>query len=376
MSGDSEVKVRAAVSRGVGMVTSIEDLLLAAPGPGEVRVAIDACAVCHSDLMFLDGGWSIDFPVVLGHEAAGRVVELGEGVDNVAVGDRVVVSLIRACGACRACRRGHDVACTGDLALRDRSPLSDLNGKPVTHGLGTAAFAEQVVVHRSQVASFADSVPAEAAALLGCGVLTGVGAVTNTARVGKGDSVVVIGCGGVGLSVVQGARLAGADPIIAVDPLPAKQEAALRFGATHSTGPDGTTDRLVEATGGHLADHVFITTAAPGAFAGATSMLNRMGALVLVGIPAEGVTVEIDPGVLAVANQRILGSKMGTARLCEDVPRLIGQYQAGLLDLDGMITSTHSLDDIDTAFDEARSGEVIRTVVVFDHADNVKDPSG
>lgn len=368
MSGNGDVKVRAAVSRGVAMATSVEELVLAAPGAGEVRVAIDACAVCHSDLMFLDGGWATDFPVVLGHEAAGHVVELGEGVDNVAVGDRVVVSLIRACGECRACRRGHDVACNGDLALRHRSPLSDLNGDPVAHGLGTAAFAEQVVVHRSQVAAFPDSVPSEAAALLGCGVLTGVGAVTNTAQVGEGESVVVIGCGGVGLSVVQGARLAGADPIVAVDPLVSKQESALKFGATHATGPDDTADRLTGATGGRLADHVFVTTAAAGAFAGATGLLDRMGSLVLVGIPAEGVTFDIDPGVLAVANQRILGSKMGTARLAEDVPRLVDQYLSGQLDLDGMVTSTYSLDEIDTAFAEARSGEAIRTVVVFDHS--------
>ncbi|HJL89241.1 MAG TPA: alcohol dehydrogenase catalytic domain-containing protein [Acidimicrobiales bacterium] len=373
MSGNGEVKVRAAVSRGVGMATSIKELLLAAPGADEVRVAIDACAVCHSDLMFLDGGWSIDFPVVLGHEAAGRVVELGEGVDNVAAGDRVVVSLIRACGNCRACQRGHDVACTGDLALLHRSPLSDLDGEPVTHGLGTAAFAEQVVVHCSQVAAFPDTVPPEAAALLGCGVLTGVGAVTNTAQVGAEDAVVVIGCGGVGLSVIQGARLAGADPIIAVDPLPTKQEAALGFGATHATGPDGIAELLTKATGGRLADHVFVTTAAPGAFAGAADQLDRMGSLVLVGIPAEGVKINIDPGLLAVANQRILGSKMGTARLAEDVPRLVDQYLAGLLDLDSMVTSTHSLDDIDTAFAEARSGEAIRTVVVFDHSGHTGD---
>ena len=376
MSGNGGVTVRAAVSRGIGMATSIEELLLAAPGTDEVRVAIDACAVCHSDLMFLDGGWSIDFPVVLGHEATGRVVELGEGVDNVAVGDRVVVSLIRACGDCRACRRGHDVACTGDLALRHRSPLSDLNGEPVAQGLGTAAFAEQVVVHRSQVVTFEHSVPAEVAALLGCGVLTGVGAVTNTAQVGSEDAVVVIGCGGVGLSVVQGSRLAGADPIIAVDPLVAKQEAALRFGATHATEPDGIADLLVEATGGRLADHVFVTTAAPGAFTGAASLLDRMGSLVLVGIPAEGVTVNIDPGVLAISNQKILGSKMGTARLAEDVPRLVDQYLAGRLDLDGMVTSTHPLNDIDTAFAEARSGEVIRTVVVFDHTDRLEEATG
>ncbi|HJO79920.1 MAG: alcohol dehydrogenase catalytic domain-containing protein [Acidimicrobiales bacterium] len=370
MSGNGQVTVRAAVSRGVGMATSIEELLLTEPGTDEVRVAIDACAVCHSDLMFLDGGWPVEFPVVLGHEAAGRVLELGKGVDDITVGDRVVVSLIRSCGNCRACRRGNDVACTGDYALSHRSPLSDFDGEPVTQGLGTAAFAEQVVVHRSQVVPHRDNVPAEVAALLGCGVLTGVGAVTNTAQVEDDDAVVVIGCGGVGLSVVQGARLAGANPIVAVDPLVGKQEVALRLGATHATGPDGLTAMLAEATGGRLADQVFVTTATPGAFTGAAALLDRMGSLVLVGIPAEGVTVDIDPGLLASANQKILGSKMGTARLAVDVPRLVDQYLAGLLDLDGMVTSLHSLDNIDTAFAEARSGEVIRTVVVFDHTGN------
>ena len=359
--------VRAAVSRAVGAPASIEELHLAPPHRDEVRVAVAACAVCHSDLMFMDGGWATAFPVVLGHEAAGRVVEVGTGVHDVTVGDRVVVSLIRTCGECLACRRGHDVACTGNAEVDRRSPLTDLAGSPVAQGLGTGAFAEQVVVHRSQVVPIPTGVPAEAAALLGCGVLTGVGAVTNTARVDHGDAVVVIGCGGVGLSAVQGARMAGADPILAIDPLEAKQEAALRLGATHAVEPgDGNAAILERATGGRLADHVFVTTAAPGAFVGATGLLAPMGSLVLVGMPAHGVTVDIDPTALAAANQAILGCKMGTARLAVDVPRLVDHYLGGRLDLNGMVTTTHSLDDIDSAFDEARSGEVIRTVIVFD----------
>ena len=240
MSGNGEVKVRAAVSRGVGMATSIKELLLAAPGADEVRVAIDACAVCHSDLMFLDGGWSIDFPVVLGHEAAGRVVELGEGVDNVAAGDRVVVSLIRACGDCRACRRGHDVACTGDLALRHRSPLSDLNGEPVTHGLGTAAFADQVVVHRSQVVPHPADVPSTSASLLACGVLTGAGAVHNTAQVQAGDVVAVVGCGGGGIGAPPGGPGARGGQSVGRQPPPPQRGAeALVTAGAGSGGGEG-----------------------------------------------------------------------------------------------------------------------------------------
>ena len=200
-----------------------------------------AWAFCHSDLSYLDGTWATEFPLVLGHEAAGYVVELGNPVADsegatepgLAVGDPVVVTLVRTCGECRACQRGHDVACTGDFPIASKSPLVAADGDRIPQGLNVGAFAEQVVVHRSQVVRLPDDIDPLVACLLGCGVLTGSGAVTNTARVTAGDSVVVVGCGGVGIGAVQAARIAGADPIVAVDPTPDKREAAQGFGATH-----------------------------------------------------------------------------------------------------------------------------------------------
>ena len=368
MSGPTSTPIRAAVTRGVGRPTSVETLHLASPGPDEVRVALSACAVCHSDLMYIDGGWATGFPLVLGHEAAGRIVETGPGVDDLAAGTKVVVSLIRSCGTCRACRRGHHVTCSGSFRLADHSPLTDGDGRPVAQGLNTGAFAEQVVVHRSQVVPLPDGVPARTAALLGCGVLTGAGAARNSSPVGPDDTVVVIGCGGVGLGTVQAARLAGADAIVAVDPVADKRSAALDVGATHAADPttDDVAAAIQTATGGRLADQVFITTAAGAALDDAVDLLAPMGALVLVGMPADGVTTEFDPSLLAAANQRIVGSKMGTTRLDVDVPELLDHYLAGRLELDAMVSSTHPLDDIDAAFDEVRRGQVVRTVIVFD----------
>jgi len=358
--------VRAAVCRGVGEPQSIEHLVLAAPGPGEVRVRIDACAVCHSDLMYTDGGWATDFPLVMGHEAAGCILETGPAVADVAVGDQVVVSLVRSCGECPACRRGHHVTCSGEFALDRHSPLTDGTGSPVAQGLNTGAFAEQVVVHRSQVVPHPADVPSTSASLLACGVLTGAGAVHNTAQVQAGDVVVVVGCGGVGIGAIQGARLAGAEQIVAVDPLPDKRESALLLGASHAVDPvsGDVAAVLREATGGRLADHLFITTAAPSALDNAVELLAPMGALVLVGMPPDGIAFEVDPTMLAAANQRILGSKMGTVRLADDIPRLIDHYRAGDFELDALVTTTHSLEDIDLAFEEVRRGEVLRTVIL------------
>ncbi len=358
--------VRAAVCRGVGEPQSIEHLVLAAPGPGEVRVRVDACAVCHSDLMYTDGGWATDFPLVMGHEAAGCILETGPAVADVAVGDQVVVSLVRSCGECPACRRGHHVTCSGEFALDRHSPLTDGTGSPVAQGLNTGAFAEQVVVHRSQVVPHPADVPSTSASLLACGVLTGAGAVHNTAQVQAGDVVVVVGCGGVGIGAIQGARLAGAEQIVAVDPLPDKRESALLLGASHAVDPvsGDVAAVLREATGGRLADHLFITTAAPSALDNAVELLAPMGALVLVGMPPDGIAFEVDPTMLAAANQRILGSKMGTVRLADDIPRLIDHYRAGDFELDALVTTTHSLEDIDLAFEEVRRGEVLRTVIL------------
>ena len=282
------------------------------------------------------------------------------------MGDPVVVTLVRACGECRACQRGHDVACTGDFSIASKSPLVAADGDRIPQGLNVGAFAEQVVVHRSQVVRLPDDIDPLAACLLGCGVLTGAGAITNTARVTTGDAVVVVGCGGVGIGAVQAARIAGADPIVAVDPIPDKRESARGFGATHVVDPvhDDLSAAITAATGGPLADHLLITTGSPAALDGAIELLAPMGQLVIVGMAADDVTIEVAPSWLAAANKSILGCKMGTIRVAEDVPALIEHHRAGRLDLQGMVSSTHALEDIAEAFEEVWRGDVLRTVVL------------
>lgn len=358
--------VRAAVCRAFGEPLAIEELTLAAPGPGEVRVDVAASAICHSDISFIDGLWGGELPAVWGHEAVGRVVEVGDGVD-LALGSTVVVTLIRSCGECHFCRRGHTVACTESWPLDERSPLTDANGAPVHHGLRTAAFAEQVVVHASQCVVVPDDVSAASAALLACGVITGVGAVTNTAGLEPGSTAVVIGCGGVGLNVVQGAALAEASIVVAVDLEQTKLDLARSLGATHVANPatDDVVATVADATGGVMADYVFVAVGAKAAFDSATALASSMGAIVLVGMPASGVTTEIDPGTIAAMNQRILGSKMGTSVIADDIPELVTAYKAGRLELDRLVSSTVPLERINDAMDEVRSGAALRNVIVF-----------
>lgn len=360
--------VRAAVCRGFGQPLSIEELTLADPGPGEVRVALDAVAICHSDISYADGEWGGDLPAVWGHEAAGRIAQVGDGVGFV-VGERVVVTLVRSCGECARCQRGAEVACAVRFPLDSVTPLTDAAGEPIGHGMRTAAFAEQVVVHASQIVPIDTDIPATSASLLACGVITGVGAVLNTAQVSPGSTVIVLGCGGVGLNVVQGAALAKATTIIASDLQPAKRDLAIHLGATHAVDP--TSDDVValvsELTDGEMADYVFIATGAPAALAGADRLVGTMGAIVVVGMPATGVAGQFDPGTLAARNQRILGSKMGTSVIARDIPALIGRYHEGKLELDGLVSRTFELDDINEAMDEVRSGAALRNVIIFDH---------
>lgn len=359
--------IRAAVCRSFGAPLSIETISLAAPGPGEVRVRIAAVAICHSDVSYVDGEWGGDLPAVYGHEAAGTIVEVGDGV-GFEEGTPVVVTLIRSCGECPRCQKGAEVACRTGFLLDNQSPLSDLDGHPIAHGMRAAAFAEEVVVHASQIVPVPPEVPMDCASLLACGVITGVGAVLNTARVEPASTVVVLGCGGVGLNVVQGAVLARAATIVAVDLHEAKRDLATRLGATDvADAASGSVEELVaELTDGAMADYVFVATGAPAALVEAEALVGSMGAVVIVGMPAVGVSGRFDPGLLAGRNQRILGSKMGTSVIARDIPILVQRYQDGELDLDGLISRRFALDQIDEAMDEVRSGTALRNVIVFD----------
>ena len=361
------MKTRAAVCRAFGQPLVIEEVELAEPAQGEIRVKIKACAICHSDIFYVDGAWGGQLPAVYGHEAAGIVEAVGPGVTRVKPGDTVVATLIRACGGCPSCAGGAPVFCEEVFPLDEQSPLQSASGESIVHGMRIGAFAEHVVVHQSQVEKVPADLPFDVASLIACGVLTGFGAVVNTAGVEPGKSVVVIGCGGVGLNAIQGARVAGASPIVALDVAAAKLEAAKSFGATHAVNAKGAdvAGEVKAALGGRLADYVFVTVGVSGAAEQAISLMRRNGAVVLVGMPPSGVSATFDPGWLAADGQKLLGSKMGSARLPVDVPKILSLYAEGRLKLDELVTERFAFADINAALAASRSGAALRNVVMF-----------
>ncbi len=359
--------MKAAICREFGKPLVIEDVELAAPSAGEVRVKLEACAICHSDIIYADGGWGGSLPMLLGHEASGTVTAIGDGVEDVQPGDFVVVTLIRHCGECRYCERGDDVICDATFPLDEQSPLTSSSGETVVQAMRTGAFAEEVVVGASQVCPVSREIPADRAALLACGVLTGVGAVTNTAKVPAGADVVVIGIGGVGINALQGAGLCEAGSIIAVDVADEKLEVARCFGATHAvnSASEDAIAAVKEATGGKGADFVFVAVGAKAPIDEGVQMLASGGTAVVVGIPASGVMTEYDPVELASRGQRIVGSKMGSAHVREDIPRLAKLYEEGKLKLDELISGRYPLEQINDAIAATKSGQSLRNVVVF-----------
>ena len=360
--------MKAAVCREFGNPLTIEDVAVAEPNQGEVKVAIKACAICHSDIHFAEGAWGGKLPAVYGHEAAGIVEAVGPGVSSVAPGDTVVVTLVRSCSHCACCDQGYFGSCETLFALDRKSPLSAAgDGTAMAHGLRTGAFAEHAVVEASQVVGMPDDMAFDAAALLACGVITGFGAVINTAKVPAGASVVVIGTGGVGLNSVQGAALSGARSVIAIDLVDDKLKAASMFGATDGINPakQDAVSAVHRLTGGRGADFVFVTVGAKPAVDQSFDLVARGGAVVLVGMPAIGVKAEL--GILQLANdsKRILGSKMGAANIQRDIPNLIALYRQGRLKLDELITARYPLSEINDAIASVNRGEALRNVIMF-----------
>jgi Zn-dependent alcohol dehydrogenase len=358
-------RIRAAVCREFGTLR-VEEVDLRRPGVGEVGVRVAAAAVCHSDLALVRGAWEADLPAVFGHEVAGVVDEVGDGVVGLRAGDHAVVTLIRSCGLCTPCVRGQPALCErrGELPLTVDPPLRDAAGARIEQGLRTGGFAERVTVHASQVVPIPAEVPLESAAVLGCGVITGVGAVLTTAAVEVGATLGVVGAGGVGLNAVQGGVLAGASLIVAIDPLVGKRAAALAFGATDALDPaDDLAARVAALTGGRGFDHVVVTAAASAAVTQALTLVASGGAVTLVGMPP-GATVAIEPEVIAERGLRILGSKVGGARPQLDVPRLADLYLQGRLRLDELVSARFGLDEIERALATATAGEALRVVIV------------
>ncbi|WP_368856626.1 Zn-dependent alcohol dehydrogenase [Chelativorans sp. ZYF759] len=361
-------RIKAAVCRAFGQPLVVEELVLDEPAPNEVMVDVKACAICHSDIFFAEGAWGGDLPAVYGHEAAGIVSAVGPGVEDVAPGDHVVVTLIRFCGGCHYCRRGQAITCEEVFARDAAGPLKRADGGAVVQAMHTGAFAEKALVHVSQVVKIPADMAFPVASLLACGVITGFGAVTNTARVAEGDTAAVIGCGGVGLNSIQGARISGARAIVALDIDDAKLEAARHFGATHAFNPmrDDAAAEIMKITEGRGIDHAFVTVGAKAAFDGAFAWMGRFGQMVVVGMPPSGVMAEYDPGTMAAWNQRIVGSKMGESTIATDIPMLVALYREGRLKLDELVTRTYRLGEINEAIADVKAGRALRNVIVFD----------
>jgi S-(hydroxymethyl)glutathione dehydrogenase/alcohol dehydrogenase len=360
--------MKAAVCREFGKPLIVEEIVIAEPGPGEVLVDVKACAICHSDISYAEGAWGGDLPAVYGHEAAGVVREAGPGVTGVRPGEHVVVTLIRACGRCHYCGQGSLVMCEEVFPLDQKNALTSAAGKPYVQAMRTGAFAEQVLVHESQVVAIARDIPFAQASLLACGVVTGYGAVANTAKLKPGQHVAVVGCGGVGLNSIQAAAIARAGVIVAIDLADHKLDAARRFGATHALNP-GTAhaaETVKALTDGRGVDFVFVTVGAKSAFERAFDYITKNGTVVVVGMPATGVYAEYDPGTLAAWNQKIVGSKMGEARIARDIPALVDLYRAGKLRLDELVTARYPLEKINEAIAAVNAGKALRNVVVFE----------
>ena len=320
------------------------------PGPHEVAVRIEASGVCHSDLHVVRTGWAHRLPVLLGHEGAGVVEAVGEGVAELAPGDRVVLGWRSPCGRCRWCTRGDPRRCRTPPGARGRLRLRD--GRDLSQTLQMGTFAARTVVHEAAAVRVPDGLPVEQACLIGCAVATGVGSVVETANVWEDARVAVIGCGAVGLSAVQGARIAGATEIYALDLDERKLEAARRFGATH-TGP------------GERLDFVFDVVGRPETVAQGLEMLGHAGTLVYIGLPQPGAVASVGLGTLFDRRLRIVVSHGGDHWPAEDFPRLAQWALEGRLDLAGMVTKTVGLEDVERAFADLEAGEVIRSVIVL-----------
>ncbi|WP_159804033.1 Zn-dependent alcohol dehydrogenase [Litoreibacter roseus] len=360
-------KIKAAVCRTFGAPLTVEEVDLRAPQDDEVEVTLSACAICHSDLSYMDGGWGGTLPAVYGHEAAGTITAQGSGVRGYSAGDRVLVTLIRSCGHCPSCSDARGVQCSTPYD-KSTGPLAMSDGGTLEHGLACGAFAEKVVVHHSQIVKIPETMPMDAASLLSCGVITGLGAVVNTARIRPGQTVVVIGAGGVGLNAIQGADISGAARIIAMDLLPEKLEDAKDFGATDTILADAPKPwkEVSSITDGRMADAVFVTVGALPAYDLALRLLAPHGDAYIVGLPHSGQMSEYEPVVLGALGQGLKGSKMGDVVLRRDIPWMVDLYQQGRLKLDELISGRWSLDQINEAIADTRTGAARRNVIVFE----------
>ena len=370
MTGGSR-EVRAKVFNAPGEALVDEELRLAEVRDDLVRVRLRASGVCGSDLHVADGDWTAEGPLVLGHEGAGIVEEVGPDVKDVRPGDRVVLSWFAPCRRCRNCARGRAWLCQNTRSLENTLPdgttsFASSDGEPVPAFLGLGTFAEATVVPESAAVPVGDDVPFSVAALIGCAVTTGVGAVVNTAQVRPGDSAVVIGCGGVGQAILLGLGLVGADPIVAVDLSDDRLALARELGATHALrGDDPDLGDHVRSITGEGADHAFEAIGLAVTIEMLPALVCRGGQAVIVGMPAEDVTVPLDPFDLADSGKRVLGCNYGSSVPSVDFPKLARLYASGRLPLDRLVGKTTTLDTVDGALDDLRRAVGLRTIIRY-----------
>jgi S-(hydroxymethyl)mycothiol dehydrogenase len=358
-------EVRGVVARAKGEPVSVETVLVPDPGPGEALVKVQACGVCHTDLHYREGGISDDYPFLLGHEAAGVVEAVGDGVTDLEAGDYVILNWRAVCGQCRACVRGRPWYCFNTHNATQKMTLAD--GTELSPALGIGAFAEKTLVHAGQCTKVDPEASPAAAGLLGCGVMAGIGAAINTGGVTRGDSVAVIGCGGVGDAAIAGARLAGAAKIIAVDVDDRKLEWAKGFGATHTVNSSGTDPvaAIQELTGGNGADVVIEAVGRPETYKQAFYARDLAGTVVLVGVPTPDMKLELPLLDVFGRGGSLKSSWYGDCLPSRDFPMLIDLYRQGRLDLDAFVSERITLDDIESAFTKMHHGDVLRSVVMF-----------
>ena len=358
-------QVQGVIARSKGAPVELVDITIPDPGPNDVVVRIQACGVCHTDLTYRDGGINDDFPFLLGHEAAGIVEHAGSAVTHVEVGDFVVLNWRAVCGRCRACRRGRPWYCFDTFNASQPMTLAD--GTELTPALGIGAFADKTLVHEGQCTRVDTNADPAVVGLLGCGVMAGLGAAMNTGNVSRGDSVAVIGCGGVGDAAIAGARLAGASPIIAIDRDPKKLEWATELGATHTIDASQTdpVEAVQELTGGFGADVVVDAVGRPETWKQAFYARDLAGTVVLVGVPTPDMTLEMPLIDFFSRGGALKSSWYGDCMPERDFPALVDLYQQGRLPLEKFVSKRVKLDQVEEAFATMHRGEVLRSVVVL-----------
>jgi Zn-dependent alcohol dehydrogenase len=365
--------MKAALLEAPGRLQIVDDVTLAEPRAGHVRVQVKHCGVCHSDLSIVDGTFPSPLPAILGHEAAGVVDAVGDGVSHLAPGDHVVLTPCPPCGTCYWCIRGEAALCVNSLGIMtntfaDGTTGLSRNGEVIYRGVNVAGFAEYTVVAATGAVKIPDEIPLEIACVIGCAVQTGAGAVLNQAEVEPGATVLVMGLGGIGLSSVQGAKIAGAARIIVSDPVAERREVAKRFGATDLLDPtsEDVAAAARELTGGIGVDYAFETAGVSALIGVGVAAARNGGTIVCVGAPPITDNVDLGPAaVFAISGKKVMGTILGNCNSLHEIPRLLSLWQAGKLDLEGLITARRPIEEINEAMDDLRASRGIRTVLNF-----------